>query len=688
MKNDHLKYIFYTLSGLLLCFMVLASRKAGVSCDEMLHYNHSQSVYRYFGSYGTDRSALNTPVSNLKYYGQSFDNVVTILSNWCGVDNVYAFRSLMSSVAGWITILLTALFASRLSGYRSAIFVVLLFGISPAFLGHSQNNLKDVPFALSYIASAFFIIKFLPTEKRISLSGILLIIFSIAFSISIRAGGLVLICYIYFFFFVLLTLKFIETRNFDKHGALTRLLQIMGITTAAWFLSILLWPYALQDPVKNVIGSYRVMAHFPSTFRQIFEGRNEWSDFMPWYYLPKSMLITIPVIVLTGLLLFVLLAKQRMPRDKITSYCMIIFTILFPAFFVIIEKSNLYSSWRQFLFLYPGLVLLAATGFNYLFETLKRSWMKWAGAAFLAILFIHPAGFMLRNMPYSYIYYNQFVGGVRGALGNYETDYYYISHREASEWLAGYLEKKNAKPPVKIGATYSIDWFFRNNPAIETSVFRNEERSQHDWDYAIIVNRYITPFQLKNGMWPPKNAIHIIYADSVPLCAVLERKTKADFNGFTALNEGRNSDAINYFEKALKTDDADEMIFYNFALALYNEKQYLKADSVLKKAVDINPEFEPALMYLGNIAKSNGRSDEAVMYYERVLKADRKYFEAYVSLAELVGGRDIHRARSLLETCLTINPGFRPAIVAMADTYRNTDPEIARRYDELANKIK
>ena len=64
---------------------------------------------------------------------------------------------------------------------------------------------------------------------------------------------------------------------------------ILLISVVAWFLSILLWPYALHGPVKNVIESYRVMAHFPSTFRQIFEGKVEWSDSMPWYYLPKSM---------------------------------------------------------------------------------------------------------------------------------------------------------------------------------------------------------------------------------------------------------------------------------------------------------------------------------------------------------------------------------------------------------------
>ena len=130
------------------------------------------------------------------------------------------------------------------------------------------------------------------------------------------------------------------------------------------------------------------------------------------------------------------------------------------------------------------------------------------------------------------------------------------------------------------------------------------------------------------------------------------------------------------------------MIFYNFAAALYNEGQYQKADSVLKKGLEINPDFEPILMYLGNIARSQNKTDEAIRYYERVIKANRKYFEAYVGLSELLADKDLMKARDLLRTCLTMNPQYKPAIVALADTYRNTDPDIAKKYDELANTIK
>ena len=93
-------------------------------------------------------------------------------------------------------------------------------------------------------------------------------------------------------------------------------------------------------------------------------------------------------------------------------------------------------------------------------------------------------------------------------------------------------------------------------------------------------------------------------------------------------------------------------------------------------------------MYLGNIAGAEKRNDDAIRYYERVLKADRKYFEAYVALSALLVDKDVMRARKLLRTCLVMNPRYKTAITALADTYRDSDPEIAEKYDLLAESIK
>ena len=688
MKETRLKYIFNFSSALLLILMLLLSKNAGITCDEVLHYNHSVSVYNYFATHGHDQSALYTPVTNLKYYGQSYDNIVTILIKWFNINDVYGFRHIMCSLAGWLAIIITAFFAVWLADYRAGILVLILFAVSPTFMGHSQNNLKDIPFALAYIASTYFMLKFLVSGRENSYRDIIFLTAGIAFSISIRAGGVLLICYLFFFLFIYYLIKYIRERKADPAEIGKKFIWLLCVSLVAWILSILLWPYALHGPAKNVIESYRIMAHFPSTFRQIFEGKVEWSDFMPWYYLPKSILITIPIAIVAGLVLFIFISVTRLNTEKKQLYGYVIFTVLFPLVFVIIEKSNTYSSWRQFLFIYPGIVLLASSGFCYFYEYLKSRYLKWGLLVLLAVLAIHPLKFMVDNPRFYYIYYNQLVRGLKGAYANYETDYYYVSQTAASKWLIDYLKNNESGKRVKVKATYSVEWLFRNNPEIETSYFRWEERSQSDWDYAIVANRYIPPFQLRNNIWPPENSIHVIYADKVPLCAVVKRKSKDDYTGFIALNDGRSKEAVAYFEKALKTDDRDEMIFYNFAAALYNNGQYHKADSILKRGLDINPDFEPILMYLGNIAKSQNKEDEALGYYERVINANRKYFEAYVLIAELQMVKNVERSRSLLRTCLTMNPGYKPAITALADTYRKSDPEIAKKYDDLVKAIK
>ena len=167
MKEIRAKYTFWVLSVFLLIIMIVTSRDAGITCDEVLHYDHSVTVYNYFSSHGVDQSAINTPVSNLKYYGQSYDNLVTIFINWFNIEDAYGFRHLMSSFAGWVVILLTALFALWLAGCRAGILVLILFAISPTFIGHTQNNLKDIPFALGYIASIFYTFKFIVSGKQV-----------------------------------------------------------------------------------------------------------------------------------------------------------------------------------------------------------------------------------------------------------------------------------------------------------------------------------------------------------------------------------------------------------------------------------------------------------------------------------------------------------------------------------------
>jgi hypothetical protein len=630
------RYIFIFLSAILLAIMIFMSRNSGINCDEVLHYEHSVSVVNFFTTHGKDTSCLNTPLNHLQYYGQCYDNLTTVLTRLFGIEDIYGFRHLMSTIAGWLTILVSALFAVWLAGYEAGIIVILLFAVSPTFLGHSQNNLKDIPFALGYISGIYFTCRLMSNEGRTSSFDVIFLILSIAFSIGIRAGGFILICFLFLFWLAVYGLELIHKGQEVIPGALRKLGLIVLISCTGYFAGLLLWPYGLTSPLRHTFESYKVMLHYPDTFRQIFEGEMEWSDYMPWYYLPKFMLITIPVVVFLGLSSFILYINRILRSSgKQLSFLFILISIILPVLFVIVNKSNLYSGWRQFLFIYPGIIILSAAGISYLIRHRERRIMKTAVILSFILISLDPLLFIIKYPIYSYLYYNQSVGGLKGASGNYETDYYFISQKESSEWLIRYLDEKNLKDTVVIGSNFSAEWFFRKNPNIRNIYFRNEERSMNDWDYAITTNRYISPYKLRNGIWPPKDALKVIYVDNVAVSAITSRKSKADYYGYRALEEANNSAAVNFFEEALNKNSTDEMIFYNFAVALNRTGEKERADSALKECLKINPDFEPALMYLGNLAVKAGDNEIAKQYYKKLISVNRKYYEAHEALAKI-----------------------------------------------------
>jgi tetratricopeptide (TPR) repeat protein len=400
------------------------------------------------------------------------------------------------------------------------------------------------------------------------------------------------------------------------------------------------------------------------------------------------MAITIPVIIFTGVAVFILNTKKLLSDDRKIQLLLLIFTILFPLVFVILKGSNLYGSWRHFLFVYPGIVLIAALGFYHFFIRLKHLWIRIAAIGLLLALSFHPMKFMVSNHPYYYLYYNQFVGGLKGAYGKYETDFYYHSMRKGAEWLQEYLKYKPHTGDIIVGGNFPVQWYFRNDKTIRFVYFPYLNRSDYDWDYAIIANSYISPFQLKNKIWPPANTIHTINADGVPICAVIERLTKDDLEGLHEIEKGDNIKSALLLQKAIEADPQNEWICYKFAETLAGQNQNDQSVKMLQKCLEINPDFEPALIMLGDEALISNNLEKAATYFRRVIVINRKYLDAYVQLAGVYSKTNVEKTRLILKDCLKMNSRYKPALQALAETYRKSSPGVARRYDELINTIK
>jgi dolichyl-phosphate-mannose--protein O-mannosyl transferase len=98
-------------------------------------------------------------------------------------------RHLLNAVAGASAIVFTGLLTYAISGsWLAACLSLLILSLWPQFFGHSMNNPKDIPFALGYVMTIYYLtqwIKQLPKpDNRIWIKMAL----AIAFTINIRVG--------------------------------------------------------------------------------------------------------------------------------------------------------------------------------------------------------------------------------------------------------------------------------------------------------------------------------------------------------------------------------------------------------------------------------------------------------------------------------------------------------------------
>ncbi len=689
MKRDILKITFYILAFLMLGALLLISRDAGISGDEEVHHVHSEKVYDYFATLGKDRDALHTPKTHLQYYGQSPDNIATILIHWLGISDVYGFRHLFSSFIGWLAIFVSARFAVWMKGYRAGIIVLLLFAVSPRFLGHLQNNMKDIPFALAYIAGVYYTLKLTYAKFKPQSSGLLFfLIASIAFSVSIRAGGILLVFYLLFAGFLYLFYDFIEKKNLDWRFAQKLFVRLLVISFIGYLIGLILWPYALQNPIVHPWESYKVMTDFPTTLRQIFDGEFIWSDFRPWYYLPKYLLITIPIIVFVGLALFVFYFKKISTQKHRVTCALLVFSVVFPPLFVILVEANLYGGWRHFLFIFPGLIIMSALGINEFYKQINIRPVKIFFTVVLVLLLIHPVRFMAKSHPYYYLYYNQVTGGLKGAYTKYETDYYYHTMRSGAEWLKTYLKENKINKKTVVAGNFQISPYFSENKNVKFKYLSYIKSQDENWDYAIFANSYIHPELLKNGSFPPEGTIHTVEVDGVPVCAVVKRKSKEGKKGKAAYLKKDYETALAHYNESLKSYKKDGHLYYRAAKCLYLLGNKEDALETLEKSFKVNPVYEPSLKLAGVIHKENRNTRKAKDYFYNLIEVNRKYVSAYVELAEIYFPENPNRARELLKEALKLNPRYRPAVEALADTYQETHPGIVDRYREHLNSTK
>jgi Dolichyl-phosphate-mannose-protein mannosyltransferase len=592
-----LKKIFWVLLATIFVYMMISVPLYGITGDEITQKNYGNFVWDYIRTFGANKAVLNDEYilkKELQYYGGFFDGFSAMLISLFHPKDEFLFRHYWTALFGFTGIMATGLIAKQLRGWLAAILAVIFIFFTGRYFGEAFNNPKDAPFAASYALALYAMLIWLKNIEQLKWKHTLLLGLAIALCLSIRIGGLLLVAYLGLFYVVTLwQKKLTKTKGFSnsiKHLLVAGVIGYVG--------AILWWPYALDAPLSNPINALHVMSTNPLaslTIRMLFDGHiiQISPDTVPWYYLPRWLEIGLPLYLLTGTIGGSALVYQIMKRFQSPQIWMIVFAGLFPVAYILYKHSVLYDGIRHVMFIIPPMAVISALFFNYLAEIFPGKGVKYAVAAVVVILIALPARFSFANHPNEYVYFNEIIGGIKGAYGNYETDYYMNGIKQGYKWLVeNELKNRPAKDTAVVATNCGeplVEYARVSSVPFVPYYVRFYQKNQKNWDYGIYYGRFLDKQQLQNGYFPSSMAIHVVSVDGVPLCAVL--KNDADRNGFKGYEALKQKDiqhAIEYLSAASGKHPEDMEIWDGLAEAYAGSNNMEGAQNAVNKAMAIS----------------------------------------------------------------------------------------------------
>lgn len=411
--------------------MPLLSFDFGVTWDEPIRAAHGDMIVDYYTSGFDDTRALDPENEVLKYYGALFDSFTSYLHELTQFD-LYPLRHVVNSLLGWLILLYVVRLAVLLYGRHAGLVALFLMLISPRFIGHSMNNPKDIPFAAFFLAATYYLLQFTHTRSIYSKKHIGLFILFASLCLLVRPGALLLLFYLVCILGCVVLSDFFQERTLVREKTLSAALWGMVTLILIFPLGTLFWPWAQLNPYWRPIEALQVVSQFPWESMVLYQGEGILATNLPWHYIPTWIGITSPLVVL----LFFFLGLGRMLYKREEKSIFLVFFMLFPPVYVMIKGSVVYDGYRHLLFIYPMMVVLAAGALVWAKDLAAKRTIYTAALTMMVVAgSYHSIYYMVRNHPNEVVYFNQIVGGVKGALYQYELDYWGNCLKQSAQWL-------------------------------------------------------------------------------------------------------------------------------------------------------------------------------------------------------------------------------------------------------------
>lgn len=433
---------------LLATAVVLTFRDYGVTLDEGFHLSYGFHIIRFFGSGFTNLTALTYRIDYL--YGGGFDASGMIFRAWTRAFlQPYEAIHLYGALLGVLGVAGTGRLTRLLAGPRAALLSVTMLATTSVYYGHMFNNPKDLPFAVGYVWGLYYLFRIFDAFPRLPRRLVLQASFALGMAMSVRIGGLLLLCYLGLLAFVFIGYYAWLTRDAEAtyRTAKRTVVQALLVSGGAWFVMLAWWPWAMLDPIRRPLAALTRMSQFIDHRRYMpFAGEQVYNLDPPWDYLlhyfafklPEYVVVVFVAATFVGLGALVSGAYKSLGFRRCVQLGVLGIAIFFPPVYAVYKGSPLYDGLRHFLFIVPPIIVVVAMSADRL---ISEAQTRWGTAGWVAVVVVlagllgDQVATVARYHPHQYVYFNRFIGGLAGAHGQYSTDYYAASYKAAVQQL-------------------------------------------------------------------------------------------------------------------------------------------------------------------------------------------------------------------------------------------------------------
>ncbi len=436
---------------LLLVVGLLVVDDFGITWDEPVHFASGDLYLDRILDSGWFMSLSDSDFEgSMQYYGPVFDIWgafnYRLFSENLGILAPDNARHLHLILAGILTVLFTYLLVKRALSTRVAVFSALFLIAFPRFLGHSFNNPKDIPLACIFVLSIYLYYLRLTTGKK-SYSLLLVVAGGIGFATRIQYVIVPVLILSY-------TIVYISIKYCKLKHIISKLIASWDIFAALLMsipMGIVFWPYFWSDTLVRLQKMVEFYLYHKTQARLLIRYGGE--DYipgnnLPWHYAPVMLALTTPLITmgffLLGFLRVIISWIRHRVGDKESGYffLLLIFWILIGIIPFILPGQRVYGGIRHFLFIIPAFCIVAGIGMDFAISRIAEKIKGWSYAVIVPI-FIFLFISVLSYHPLYTIYYNELVGGPRGAYNRYSLENWGNSYKAACKFINENAERNS-----------------------------------------------------------------------------------------------------------------------------------------------------------------------------------------------------------------------------------------------------